>query len=345
VLTPAQTTEFPRLASVDAPIARLEELRGELAKTWLLRTVEQLSLDELERLPTARIARELPGLIAEIARAAGEVSDNDDPAAAAVDPRARHIDWAKQLAELSGREQLLGPHLIRDIAGLQSVMIMSLHRQLRTLDPVSTLRAVEDLTELFSAMQADAVEEVMRQRSRELEWLGTTDALTGLHNERYLRQHLGHLLGMQKRYGHPFALLLVDVDGLGRINDAYGSAAGDRTLVDVATALGETIRAVDTPIRLGGDEFCVLLPNQTAMRARALAERIAEAVRSVDSPGGGPLAVAIGVVSAPQHGTDADRLLELADGAMYRAKAAGERVAVGVESGEQAGATTGDDAE
>ncbi len=325
-----------------APIARLEETRGELAKTWLLRTIERASLDEIERLPTARIARELPALIADIARAAGEIATTEPEPDAGAAAGLPHLDWAKRLAELTGREQLLGPQLIRDVAGLQSVMITSLHRQLRTLDPLATLQAVERLTEIFSSMQADAVEEVMRQRSRELEWLGTTDALTGLHNERFLRQQLSHLLGMQKRYGHPFAVLVVDVDGLGRINDAYGSAAGDRTLVDVGTALGESVRAVDTPIRMTDDEFCVLLPNQTATRARSLAERIVAAVGSVEGPGSRPLKVTIGVVSSPQHASESDSLLELADAALFRAKAAGEPVAIGVpESGESPAADGG----
>ncbi|MEA2467628.1 MAG: hypothetical protein QOJ57_1754 [Thermoleophilaceae bacterium] len=311
---------------MDAPIERLDETRGELAKTWLLRVVEQSSLEEIERLPTSRIARELPELIGEIARAAAE---DQSPAGGT----ARGVEWAKRFAELMGRGGNIDSQLIRDVSGLQSVMITALHRSLRTLDPVQTLHAVERLTDLFSALQADAVEEVLRQRSRELEWLGTTDELTGLHNERYLQQHMHHLLGVQRRYGHPFALLLVDIDGLKRINDAYGQAAGDRTLVDVATALGEAIRAVDTPIRMSGDEFCVLLPQQTATRARVLAERIAVAIEAIEGPGAQALGVAVGVVSCPQHSTEVDQLLAMVDSAMYRAKAAGERVAVGPEDG------------
>src|SRR4051812_26327232 len=270
---------------MDAPIERLDETRGELAKTWLLRIVEQSSLEEIERLPTPRIARDLPDLIGEIARAAAED-------ASAAGGAVRGVEWAKRLAELTGRGSAIDSQLIRDVAGLQSVMITALHKQVRSLDPAATLRAVERLTELFSSLQADAVEEVLRQRSRELEWLGTTDELTGLHNERYLQQHMHHLVGVQRRYGHPFALLLIDIDGLKRINDAYGQAAGDRTLVDVATALGEITRAVDTPIRMSDDEFCVLLPQQTASRARTLAERIAAAIEAVEGPASQSLGVA-----------------------------------------------------
>ena len=305
---------------MDAPLQRLDETRGELAKTWLLRVVEQSSLEEIERLPTPRIARELPDLIGEIARAAGDDSGG----------LGSGVEWARRLAELTGRGGTIDSQLIRDVTLLQSVLITSLHQQLRAVgDPAATLRAVERLTDLFSTLQADAVEEVLRQRSRELEWLGTTDELTGLHNARYLQQHMHHLLGVQRRYGHPFALLLIDVEGLKRINDAYGQSAGDRVLVDVATALGETIRSVDTPIRMSDDEFCVLLPQQTAARAQVLAERLAASIEAIEGPGSAPsLGVAIGVVSCPQHATEVEQILELADSAMYRAKAAGERVAV-----------------
>ena len=80
---------------MDGPIARLEETRGELAKAWLMRALGRASLDEIERLPTARIARELPELIAEIARAARPEAEQD---------AARYVEWAKRLADLTGHE-------------------------------------------------------------------------------------------------------------------------------------------------------------------------------------------------------------------------------------------------
>jgi two-component system, cell cycle response regulator len=173
-----------------------------------------------------------------------------------------------------------------------------------------------------------ALSELVEARSRELESLADTDPLTGLFNVRYLRRHLAHLVGMQQRYGHPFALLLVDVDGLKRINVAYGEAVGDRALVSVGAAVRGTIRSIDTAVRLGGDEFCVLAPNQTAPRVRVLGERIADGIERLEPVEGTPVSVSVGVVSCPQHAVDAERLLELADEAMYRAKASGGRVAI-----------------
>ena len=285
-----------------------------------MRLLERASLEEIERLPTARIARELPELVSEIARAL-------EPGASR--PTSVLVEWAHRVGDLAGRERTSAQDLVRDLAFLQSVMLAELHRGLDRIDAVSVLAAVEELAELFSSMQADAVADLLSTRTRELDWLGTTDSLTGLQNSRFMQQHLHHLIGVQKRYGHPFAMLLLDIDGLKRINDAYGSGAGDRTLVGVATALGESIRNVDSPIRMGGDEFCILLPHQTASRAKTLADRLAGAIERVEAPAAQPLRVSIGVVSCPQHATEAEDLLELADGAMYRAKAAGERVAVG----------------
>ncbi len=293
-----------------------------------MRVLERATLEEVERLPTPRIARELPELVSEITRAL---------APGARTSTVELVDWAHRVADLSGREESDAKDLVRDLSALQSVMLAELHRGLDRIEAVSVLATVERLAELFSALHADAVEDLLTTRSGELEWLGTTDSLTGLQNTRFMQQHLNHLIGIQKRYGHPFALLLLDIDGLKRINDAYGSSAGDRALVGVATAVGESIRSVDTPVRMGGDEFCVLLPHQTASRARALAERLAAAIERVENPASQPLGVSIGVVSCPQHATDADGLLEIADGAMYRAKAAGERVAVGADDASQNG--------
>jgi diguanylate cyclase len=91
------------------------------------------------------------------------------------------------------------------------------------------------------------------------------------------------------------------------------------------------VRGVDTTVRMQEDEFCILLPNQTPGRARIAAERLAAAVEQVTDPAGGALRVTIGIVGCPQHAVTAEELLELADSALFRAKAAGERIAVGGE--------------
>ena len=308
---------------LDAPLSRLSESRDELVKSWLLRLVERASLDELERLPTDRIARELPDIVAHVLAAIGDRADrNGGVRAVAAEQAARIADFRAG----TGRDP---SKLANDVAALHSVVLAALGRELATADSATLVEAAERLADLFGAIQAAAVEELVTDRSRELEWLANTDALTGLYNVRYLRQHLRQLVGVQSRYGHPFAVLLLDVDGLKRINDAHGHAAGDETLTGVAGALRETVRSIDTAARVGGDEFCVLAPHQTASRASQLGERLAAAVERLETPTGSSVGISIGVVSCPQHAVEPERLLELADEAMYRAKAGGERVAVG----------------
>ena len=309
-------------AVLDAPLARLEQSRDELAKAWLLRVLERAPLSDIERIPTERIVRELPDLISDIVRAVARSAAGSPADVLSVDAEER----ASRLASLSGRDPHAPADLARDIAALHSVMIGALGKELAGEEARVLVDAADRFATVFGAIQAAAAEELVRERSRELEWLANTDALTGLYNLRYLQQHIRHLVGIQQRYGHAFAVLVLDINGLKRINDAYGHAAGDRMLMGVAAAIRATVRGIDTPVRMGGDEFCVLAPQQTASGAKILAYRMAAAVEQIETPDKSPVGVAIGVVACPQHGVDPDRLLELADAAMYRAKAGGERV-------------------
>lgn len=320
------TPPFSRPAAANpnplpTPLSALDESRAGVAKAWLLKAMHAAPLDQIERLPVARIASDLPPLVADLARAAG----GDPPAAST--HRAEFLD---RLAAL--RDEDAQRSLVRDLGWLHEAMLGSLERQASAFNPTELITAASRLASLFADLQADAAERSTRAGATLDELLTGSDRLTGLHGQDFLKEHLRHLVSMQKRYDLPFSLLLVDVQGLKRINQAWGDHAGDETLIGVAGAVEGSVRGADTAIRMDEDEFCVLLPNQTAGRARIVAERLAAAVEQVRDPGGGELQIAIGVVACPQHATTADELLEAADGALYRAKAAGEHVAIGPES-------------
>jgi diguanylate cyclase (GGDEF)-like protein len=239
-------------------------------------------------------------------------------------------DRAASLAALRGGREAGAAEVARDVAALQAVLVRALRDELADDEPQRFAEAVERLADATGAIQAAAAEELIRRRSRELESQANTDALTGLGNLRHLQKQIAQLLELHKRYGHPFGVLLMDVDGLKRVNDAHGHQAGDRVLMQVAMALQRSIRTVDVAARLGGDEFCVLAPEQESEAATTLAERLATAVQEgVASPDDPPVGLSIGVVSCPRHGSDAEALIDAADRAMYRAKAAGDDVAVG----------------
>ncbi len=211
------------------------------------------------------------------------------------------------------------------VASLQHALTVTLWRE---LDPDRWLIALERLGSVTAGAQAAVSERMLRSQARRLEQLANTDPLTGLRNLRFLREHLEEMLALHHRYGHRFGVLLVDVDRFKRINDTFGHAEGDRMLVRIASVIRESVRESDTGVRIGGDEFCVLAPADTLVPLRVLAERVASAVRRVRAPDGEPTSVSIGIVACPLHGHVADRLLELADRAMYEAKASRRHTAM-----------------
>jgi diguanylate cyclase (GGDEF)-like protein len=323
-LTSPRSRPAPQTNSLPTPLAALEESRAGVAKAWLVRAIESTPLDQVDKLPVSRIAAELPVLVSELIRAAA-----GEGAAAS-----ERTTWLDRLAGMRGTDS--PAPVARDLSALQQAMIESLERQADAFNAAELMGASARLAALFGDLHADAAERVGRAAGAGAagsldELLGGADRLTGLHGQGYMREHLRHLVAMQKRYDQPFAMVVVDVEGLKRINQAFGDRAGDETLVGVADAVGRTVRGVDTTVRMEEDEFCILLPNQTAGRAKIAAERLADAVEQVSDPAGGSLRVTIGIVACPQHAVSADELLELADSALYRAKAAGERMAVGGE--------------
>src|SRR5829696_5147323 len=318
------------MTPIRGPLARLDRSRDELAKAWLVRLIERASLEEIQELPTDRIARELPALIGDVVEVVAGA--NGDPSRL----NAQQAERAAGLAVLRGGRKTDAGEVVRDISALQAVLVGALRDELAVSDPERFADAVERLVDATGAIQAAAVEELVRRRSRELESQANTDPLTGLGNLRALQRSMSQMLEVQKRYGHPFALLLMDVDGLKRINDAHGHQAGDRVLMQVAMSLRRSIRSVDVAARLGGDEFCVLLPQQDLKSAAKLAARLATAIEEeVAAPGEPSVSVSIGVASSPEHGDGPETLVDTADRAMYRAKAAGEGIALGDPPGTQ----------
>ena len=312
------------MTPIRGPIARVDRSREELAKAFLVRLIERASLDEIRDLPTERIARELPALISDILQSVA--GNGSDPYKLADD----QVERAVSLAALRGGRDASVSEVARDVASLQAVLVRALREELAENEPEQFADAVEHLVDATGAIQAAVTEELVRSRSRELESQANTDALTGLGNLRHLQREIAHLLDLQKRYDHPFGLLLMDVDGLKRINDAHGHQAGDRVLMQVAMSVGRSIRTVDIAARIGGDEFCVLAPEQDAANTLKLGERLNAAVaEEVATPDDPPVGLSIGAVSCPEHGTEAEVLIDIADKAMYKAKAAGEGVALG----------------
>jgi diguanylate cyclase (GGDEF)-like protein len=153
--------------------------------------------------------------------------------------------------------------------------------------------------------------------------LATSDALTGLANYRRLLDALDQEIKRYGRTGKSFAVLLLDLDGLKKINDAYGHTVGNRALCRLANVLEMHSREIDTAARYGGDEFVVVLPETESEAARHVAERVAEQLRSDgEEP---PLTVSVGTAVYTRDGRTIEELLHAADSALYEKKGSSKK--------------------
>jgi diguanylate cyclase len=162
--------------------------------------------------------------------------------------------------------------------------------------------------------------------------LSTTDALTGLANRAYIRAAVEREIERGTRYGRGFCLLMADLDDLKSVNDSYGHRAGDRVLAGVADVIRDGVRRIDTPARLGGDEYVVLLPETDPTGAFVVAEKIRQgvaAMRTLVRDGPLTVSVSIGLVAWPDDGATLDELMNAVDEAMYASKRRGKNRIVG----------------
>jgi diguanylate cyclase (GGDEF)-like protein len=167
--------------------------------------------------------------------------------------------------------------------------------------------------------------------------LSETDALTGLHNARGLSGRFEEELARFGRYRQPLALLLVDLDGLKRINDRSGHLAGDVALRRVADAIRAELRATDIGARWGGDEFAILAPNTGEPAALILAERIRTLIARRNVPWRLTASIGVAVAEATtqaQERMTPARLMRIADAALYEAKRRGRNTVSAWHSGD-----------
>ena len=155
------------------------------------------------------------------------------------------------------------------------------------------------------------------------------DWLTGLHNRRYLARELERLA--QERRSLPLSLAILDLDHFKSINDRFGHEAGDQVLIRVARLLCDVLRASDTVVRSGGEEFVILMPSTDDGAATACCERIRAAIRA---EAWGTVAAGLDVsasvgVAGTEDPDDLEALIRLADQRLYDAKRTGRDRVVG----------------
>ena len=165
----------------------------------------------------------------------------------------------------------------------------------------------------------NSLENIIAERTHQLEVLSRTDSLTGLYNQRAFYETLRHELCLAERYQESLALCYFDLDKFKRLNDSMGHQAGDEVLKTVGRAIALSIRETDVGCRYGGDEFCIIYPRTTAVEAKNIVERTIDTYIHLTNEL--QISFSIGIAhTGPSEFMDIDGLIHQAVSLMYQSK-------------------------
>ena len=166
-----------------------------------------------------------------------------------------------------------------------------------------------------------------KKSEQRIAFMAHHDVLTGLPNRLAVMEKIEEAVARHRRRGDSFAILLLDLDRFKHVNDTLGHAVGDTLLRETASRLKASLRETDVLARLGGDEFAIVQDSESNQReaASALANRVIEIVSRPFNIEGNEvnIATSVGIALGPEHATNSDSLMKMADLALYRAKSAG----------------------
>lgn len=186
---------------------------------------------------------------------------------------------------------------------------------------ISSIRDDKGNILYFLAIQKDITEK--KKMEEELYYYSTTDCLTNTYNRRTGMEILRQQLLLANRQNKKLTISFIDLNGLKLVNDTYGHAEGDRYITLVSDHIREVIRKSDTPIRLGGDEFLIILPDCDMEEAITVLNRLTERLEEVNQSGqfGFTASISYGFAEYdPQYPPEYEALIALADNEMYKHK-------------------------
>lgn len=302
----------------------------------------------------------------------GDIAEDNGPTAAEARPSPTSIRTTMPLAPpLARAQQGAATHgVLRHSQGFQLYEVILEFVKLRQViwDTLKagqleksftlTLDYPQYIDLLFDELMLTCLESYYQASVQDLETRAIRDPLTDLYNKDYFHRRLQEEIRRALRHSESLTVAMIDMDRLKVTNDTYGHPAGDAVIATIANAIRESCRQSDVPCRYGGDEFAVILPETNKEQAVVFAERLLEAVQSlepitltsaatpkpgeIDLSGGDDLSkadgekaktgaaltvpvpsVSIGLSSFPEDGRNPEVLLGRADAALYRAKGAG----------------------
>lgn len=203
----------------------------------------------------------------------------------------------------------------------------------------NSLKEVKELTEHFNYMIAALKDmndnlnqkvlertDALHQANKQLEELSIRDPLTGLHNRRFLHDSLEKEISRAKRYKDDVTCVMLDIDHFKTVNDTWGHDVGDEVLVSVANYLIQSVRDSDIVARMGGEEFCLVLPSTKPESALAFIERLRVDISLIEFEANGEcfsVTCSFGVAHLTEDLDTQNQLLKRADQALYKAKTQG----------------------
>ena len=217
--------------------------------------------------------------------------------------------------------------MAREVSSLQAALLGKLHEEMAEGDATRFAVAAQKLAEEFGSVTATAIGTLWEQNGVARGEVADGEHHPSLYRPGQMRRRLDQLIEANRRYEHPFALVVFDVEG-----PAARKSNGDgreTALTIVGAALHDSVRLVDETFRLEEDALCVLAPGQTTVGGVQMAERLLRSLDELEDAGGLRIGISAGVVACPEHGVEADELLLKADEAMWRARAVGQPVGVG----------------
>src|SRR3990172_3588518 len=223
---------------------------------------------------------------------------------------------------------------------LEDTMVIMLSANEGILDRIKGLEsgAVDYITKPFHPqelilrvrilLKMKQLRDDLKEKITELERVTIIDNLTGLYNSRYLYGTLMREYNRCERFNLKLSLVMIDVDNFKEINDTYGHQCGDTVLSEIGRLLQVTLRGYDFAVRYGGDEFIIVLSQNTVIGAHIVAERIRkiieESPRLKELNGGNYITASVGVATYPDDTTDGyESLINKVDNALYLAKREG----------------------
>ena len=237
--------------------------------------------------------------------------------------------------------------LINKEKRFDDLMVIMLSSNRKIYDKIKGLEsgAIDYLTKPFHPhelslrvsilLRMKSLQKELKAKIAELEHVTVVDSLTGLFNQRYLYDTLRREYNRSDRFNLKLSLIIMDIDNFKDINDTFGHQRGDEIIKEVAKLLQVMLRGYDFAVRYGGDEFIIVLSQNTVIGSHIVAERIRALISDnpllIELNGGRQVTASIGVSTFPDDTKEGcDALINIADQALYRAKRDGRnRVAYG----------------